>query len=189
MSTLRFGQRAKSIKLNVKVNQQRSVAELEMLVAQLQRDLNKLRFYTRRLEEELRLARGADFDLDAFRKRIMLDYREEGEEPSSPSTPSTPTKSALMSPPTSAPGTPMSPRGASSFSGLVPPSPGVDYLDPMALAESRLAYEKMKQQLEFKIQDLTDEVKMLKDNASGASQHLIAFLMDTFSIDLTFFLK
>ena len=41
LSTLRFGQRAKSIKTKVKVNEQKSVAELEQLVDMLRADLGK----------------------------------------------------------------------------------------------------------------------------------------------------
>jgi predicted nucleic acid-binding Zn-ribbon protein len=174
VGTLRFGQRAKSIKLNVKVNQQRSVAELEMIVAQLQKDLSRLRYYSKRLEDELRSLRGADFDLEAFRKRIMSEFREESDSDAS-STPATPTKASTGSA-LSAPGTPMSPHGAMSPLP-VPPSPGLDYyLDPMAMAETKLAFEKTKQQLEFKIQDLQDEVSQLKEKASEGSRDVVLAL-------------
>jgi kinesin family protein 5 len=50
ISTLKFGQRAKQIKNAVKINRQRSVAELEAIVAQLTAERDSLRAYVSLLE-------------------------------------------------------------------------------------------------------------------------------------------
>ena len=53
LSTLRFGQRAKTIKTQVKKNEQRSAEELARLLEKLQRDMAELRGYVSALEKKL----------------------------------------------------------------------------------------------------------------------------------------
>jgi kinesin family protein 5 len=53
LSTLRFGQRAKTIKTRVKANEQRSAEELAKIVEKLQVELAQLRGYTAALESKL----------------------------------------------------------------------------------------------------------------------------------------
>jgi len=64
ISTLKFGQRAKQIKNAVKINRQRSVAELEAIVARLTSELDQLRAYISLLEPLL-----PDTDLVALREQ------------------------------------------------------------------------------------------------------------------------
>lgn len=71
ISTLRFGQRAKSIKNKVRVNQQRSVQELELIILKLSADLKMFQQYARLLEAEIEGFRGKDYDLDALRKTLL----------------------------------------------------------------------------------------------------------------------
>eukprot|EP01052_Picozoa_sp_SAG31_P016724 SAG31_NODE_1119_length_9813_cov_49.321289_1_plen_522_part_00 len=56
MSTLRFGQRAKTIKTVVKMNEQKSAEELEAIVNHLRAELAKLQAYANLLEEKLKAA-------------------------------------------------------------------------------------------------------------------------------------
>ena len=70
ISTLKFGQRAKTIKNIARINQQRSVAELELIISRLTKEMNALRAYIKELEREL-VARDPSFDLEAIRKKVM----------------------------------------------------------------------------------------------------------------------
>jgi kinesin family protein 5 len=73
ISTLRFGQRAKSIKNKAKINQERSVAELEAIIEKMRAEITKLRAYNEALERELVSSKGSDFNIDEFRKKLMGD--------------------------------------------------------------------------------------------------------------------
>eukprot|EP00029_Vermamoeba_vermiformis_P007434 TRINITY_DN321_c0_g1_i1.p1 TRINITY_DN321_c0_g1~~TRINITY_DN321_c0_g1_i1.p1 ORF type:complete len:1029 (+),score=352.71 TRINITY_DN321_c0_g1_i1:163-3249(+) len=73
ISTLRFGQRAKSIKNKAKINQERSVAELEAIIDKMRVEITKLRAYNEALERELVASKGSDFNIDEFRKKLMGD--------------------------------------------------------------------------------------------------------------------
>jgi kinesin family protein 5 len=73
ISTLRFGQRAKSIKNKAKINQERSVAELEAIIEKMRAEITKLRAYNEALERELVASKGSDFNIDEFRKKLMGD--------------------------------------------------------------------------------------------------------------------
>jgi hypothetical protein len=53
MSTLRFGQRAKTIKTQVKCNEQKSAEELEAIVTHLRKELEKVQAYAAALEAKL----------------------------------------------------------------------------------------------------------------------------------------
>lgn len=53
LSTLRFGASAKAIKNIVTINRKRSIEELEALVKNLQKELNSLRKYSKKLEKQI----------------------------------------------------------------------------------------------------------------------------------------
>lgn len=70
VSTLRFGQRAKAIKNKVKINAQRSVAELEIIVKKLTKEVKVLKKYANRLEIELGKLKVEGLDLEAIKRSI-----------------------------------------------------------------------------------------------------------------------
>jgi uncharacterized protein (UPF0335 family) len=108
------------IKNNVKVNAQRSVAELEMIISQLNRDMSRLKRYLKHLENALVEAKGDGFDVEMFRKAFYATLKDEAEadgengedngngEPRTPSK-SSPASSGGPSTPTTPRATPMSP--------------------------------------------------------------------------------
>eukprot|EP01122_Echinamoeba_exundans_P010681 TRINITY_DN404_c0_g1_i1.p1 TRINITY_DN404_c0_g1~~TRINITY_DN404_c0_g1_i1.p1 ORF type:complete len:567 (-),score=86.52 TRINITY_DN404_c0_g1_i1:92-1792(-) len=120
ISTLRFGQRAKTIKNKVRVNQQRSVQELELIIQKLTADLKMFQQYARLLEAEIEQLRGSNYDLDGLRKRLLAKASQfahnsdigEGNSSSN----STPTKGASSEsrPQSPDPSLALSPRGKSS---------------------------------------------------------------------------
>ena len=75
ISTLKFGQRAKTIKNNVHVNQQRSVKELEAIIDNLTRELAYLKLYSEHLERDL-LKLDPAYDLAGLRKRLATQQAE-----------------------------------------------------------------------------------------------------------------
>lgn len=75
ISTLKFGQRAKTIKNQVHVNQQRSVKELEAIIDNLTRELTYLKLYSEHLERDL-LKLDPSYDLAALRKRLAAQQAE-----------------------------------------------------------------------------------------------------------------
>jgi uncharacterized protein (UPF0335 family) len=113
------------IKNNVKVNAQRSVAELEMIISQLSRDMSRLKRYVKHLETALASASGDGFDIEVFRKAFYATIREEhtDEEESSDSItseePRTPAKGGSPVAGSSAPSTPTLSRNQ------IPTSPAV----------------------------------------------------------------
>eukprot|EP01088_Endostelium_zonatum_P014202 TRINITY_DN3010_c2_g1_i1.p1 TRINITY_DN3010_c2_g1~~TRINITY_DN3010_c2_g1_i1.p1 ORF type:complete len:801 (+),score=190.25 TRINITY_DN3010_c2_g1_i1:45-2447(+) len=78
VSTLRFGSRVKSIKNAVKVNQQRSVAELERLLEKMKVELIALRQYANALEVEVKKwhAEGKGWDAHSIRPRGLTESLE-----------------------------------------------------------------------------------------------------------------
>ena len=215
ISTLRFGQRAKSIKNQVKINAHRSVTELELIVTKLQAEVTRLRAYTRTLEQELvtRLP-NETIDLQALQEKAWKTIKPEGSEKtekmdvktkhSSSSTTSssaqtllppvahqsTPTRSkrALSGSTDSNPVLAPAPRprsradseridhSSSPSSSLTfltdsvsdgtrsPPSEAdSDFWAPMNLVEAQIAYDRMKEELEFKLQDALEELAQAKD--------------------------
>ena len=69
VSTLKFGQRAKTIKNKVSINQQRSVAELNAIITKLQQELDSLRRYANILERDI-VTRDPKYDLDKARQDV-----------------------------------------------------------------------------------------------------------------------
>lgn len=213
ISTLRFGQRAKAIKNQVKINAHRSVQELEMIVTKLQAEVSRLRAYTRTLEQELitRLP-NETVDLQALQEKAWKTLKPEGEQKTEksdakprPSTSHAPSANTL-SPAVTIHATPT--RGKRALSGSMdsaqmlapaprprsradservehssspssslsfltdsvsdgtrsPPSESdSDFWAPMNLVEAQIAYDRMKEELEFKLQDALEELAMAKD--------------------------
>ena len=78
VSTLRFGQRAKSIKNKVKINAQRSVAELELIVKKLTKEVKVLKKYSTRLEQELNKLHVEGLDLEAIKRQLFEEAAAAG---------------------------------------------------------------------------------------------------------------
>lgn len=62
--------RAKSLKNKVTINQQKSVAELNAIIAKLTAELESLRRYAARLEKDL-LLRDPKYDLNKVREEVL----------------------------------------------------------------------------------------------------------------------
>jgi kinesin family protein 5 len=219
ISTLRFGQRAKSIKNKVKINQERSVAELEAIIEKLTAELTRLRQYNEALERELVAAKGGDFNIETFRKKILGELARKQQQQQTPT--SNESKSEVASPlketQTSALEAPLLPVAAASSAhnfnntnnnnnnnlGDIPmptavktkdvndlsstneinsprppaatPSPSLEdenIYDPMSIAEAQVAYDKLKEEMEMQVQDLTDELNSLKEEHEQRNQLL-----------------
>jgi kinesin family protein 5 len=222
ISTLRFGQRAKSIKNQVKINAHRSVAELELIVSKLQAEVGRLRAYSKVLEQELTTRLPADtVDLKSLQEKAWKTIKDESTESTLKPTVSltAPYKASLQAstssspspsnhPSTLAPEKPTN-RGKRSLSNsadvLSPmaqsaarkrsdsehhdtmsiqssPSPSLSFLTsdtasdsghsedsdfwtPMNLVEAQLAYDRMKEDLEFKLQDALEDLAAARDEA------------------------
>ena len=228
ISTLRFGQRAKSIRNQVKINAHRSVAELELIVQKLQSEVSRLRAYSKTLEQELvTKCPNETIDFQALQEKAWLTLKpSENGEPSRPvpssSSRASPTlvhpnhhlsvpgssnsgaipnttrshramsgsgetpssgiqrpRSATDSEPPSSSSSP-SPLSASlSFLPTIdgasdgtrsPPSEDSDFWAPMSLVEAQLAYDRMKEEYEFKLQDALDELAQARDE-NGIEEH------------------
>jgi hypothetical protein len=266
ISTLRFGQRAKSIKNQVKINAHRSVTELELIITKLQSEVSRLRAYSKTLEQELitRLP-GETIDLQSIQEKAWKSMQSNGETSNSSSAASNqrgttsfmsnrnnlsvPNATFQSSTSTSTANTTRSKRALSGShdspllsknaviggivnnssninngnGGLVgrprsdsdqslnldssssssshshshspssslsflssqqhsgqndgisdgtrsPPSEDSDFWAPMNLVEAQLAYDKMKEEMEFKLQDALDELAQAKDE-NGIEQH------------------
>jgi hypothetical protein len=70
ISTLKFGQRAKTIKNSVSVNKQRSVEELNAIIIKLNKELAVLKEYVTILENELKGVKGPDWDIGTLRRKV-----------------------------------------------------------------------------------------------------------------------
>lgn len=214
ISTLRFGQRAKSIKNQVKINAHRSVTELEMIVTKLQAEVTRLRAYSKTLEQELTTrCPNETIDFQALQEKAWKNLKGENSENAKSSTAHSssaagPTSFAgtqsLTPPVPSVQGATRSKRAlsgsqdsnlsaplprpraradsdrmefsaspSSSLSFLTdsisdgtrsPPSEAdSDFWTPMNLVEAQIAYDKMKEEMEFKLQDALEELAQAKD--------------------------
>eukprot|EP01116_Phalansterium_solitarium_P019056 TRINITY_DN5222_c0_g1_i2.p1 TRINITY_DN5222_c0_g1~~TRINITY_DN5222_c0_g1_i2.p1 ORF type:complete len:836 (+),score=380.20 TRINITY_DN5222_c0_g1_i2:131-2638(+) len=72
ISTLKFGQRAKTIKNSVTVNKQRSMAEMNAIISRLTLEIDSLKRYVSVLEKELLGSKGAGFDFALLRSQVSL---------------------------------------------------------------------------------------------------------------------
>lgn len=197
ISTLKFGQRAKTIKNSVHINQQRSVKELEAIIDNLTRELTYLKLYSEHLERDL-LKLDPSYDFAALRKKLAAQQAEKhaAEQAASRTDTyddeSTETSTTLSTddasthddennasdddlPATqsvlSVPATPQ--RGAAPIS--VPGTPQVHFdasYDPMALAEAQLQIQQMRERYQMQLMDLKDEVSRLTSENKESEESL-----------------
>lgn len=185
VSTLRFGQRAKTIKNKAKINQQRSIEELELIVKKLTRELQLVKRYARRLEDELKTSKGEDFDIETLRKSIYDEIKRTSdivlpkEEPKKVETPTkqlvftedmtTPTRSTSDKPNNDR----TTPRSLSKtllslMDDDIPESPRHDTSsnedeEYISFLDHELEMTRFKESVSIKIQDLNDEIVSLKE--------------------------
>lgn len=199
ISTLKFGQRAKTIKNQVHVNQQRSVKELEAIIENLTRELAYLKLYSEHLERDL-LRLDPAYDLAALRKKLAAQLAEKAqaeaaakEQPyiddessdTATTTSTLETTSAdgdqddLSDAPdgTSSPSKPTiaTPARSGAAMNTVPGTPQVHFdasYDPMALAEAQLQIQQMKERYELRLMDLKDEVSRLTSEYKESEESL-----------------
>lgn len=199
ISTLKFGQRAKTIKNNVHINQQRSVKELEAIIDNLTRELTYLKLYSEHLERDL-LKLDPAYDLAALRKRLATQQAEkqaaelaaqrtdtyDDESTETSTTLSTDGDSETATNAThdddnvsddehhavlSVPATPQ--RAAAPIS--MPGTPQVHFdasYDPMALAEAQLQIQQMRERYQMQLLDLKDEVSRLTSENKESEESL-----------------
>lgn len=137
VSTCQFGARAKTIKNQAKVNQQKSVAELMALVEQLTKELNALQNYARVLEKQIAYMKSPDYDPS---KPLPADLLVES-------------PSALTEKPVTASGS----TDEVKASSVMASNAGVMF-DPLAIAEQRVQMDRMKEQFNCDIDKLKDEL-------------------------------
>jgi kinesin family protein 5 len=202
ISTLKFGQRAKTIKNNVHVNQQRSVKELEAIIDNLTRELAYLKLYSEHLERDL-LKLDPAYDLAALRKRLAAQQAEkqaqaeaaaraensyiDDESTDTATTTSTDndddelsqTSAGEISSNLDGVSTPakLASGSTSSRRSETPsvPSPTVHFdasYDPMALAEAQLQIQQMRERYELRMMDLKDEVSRLTSENRESEESL-----------------
>ena len=83
LSTLRFGQRAKTIKTTVSAQVHRSVEELNAIIRQLQKEITSLRRYIQVLEKTLQ-SKDSSIDMQALKKRVRSPTLDGNASPLSP---------------------------------------------------------------------------------------------------------
>ena len=196
ISTLKFGQRAKTIKNNVHVNQQRSVKELEAIIDNLTRELAYLKLYSEHLERDL-LKLDPAYDLAALRKRLATQQAEkaqaeaaarepaydderdsdtattastDGDNDDNKSDDGLEVDSAALHASKLA-----TPAKALRAESPMPGTPQVHFdasYDPMALAEAQLQIQQMRERYELRLMDLKDEVSRLTSENKESEESL-----------------
>lgn len=96
ISTLRFGTRAKSIKNAAKINQERSVAELKLLLVNSEKEIAKLHSTITVLQEEVNILKGGGTPLPRPQSTGNLESLNTNSTPGSVSTPSSPSPSSKL---------------------------------------------------------------------------------------------
>eukprot|EP01102_Stenamoeba_stenopodia_P019656 TRINITY_DN7471_c0_g1_i1.p1 TRINITY_DN7471_c0_g1~~TRINITY_DN7471_c0_g1_i1.p1 ORF type:complete len:934 (-),score=240.86 TRINITY_DN7471_c0_g1_i1:200-3001(-) len=136
VSTCQFGARAKTIKNQAKVNQQKSVAELMALVEQLTKELSALQNYAKILEKQIAYMKSPEYD------------------PTKPLPPEllVESPSALTEKPVTASSSSDAVKSSTS------PAEAAVMFDPLALAEQRVQMDRMKEQFNCDIDKLKDEL-------------------------------
>ena len=151
ISTLRFGARAKMIENEVKINKQRSAAELEAIVDRLTAQLDALRAYVQLLEAAL-TERDPAFDFEALRAQ-SLQLAEANREKA---------KAAGGGAPSSAP------AGSSSSSSSSVPLGSSPIVSPFGVgsggdAAASLASEKEMEALRLQMADVTEDLAATRE--------------------------
>lgn len=168
ISTLRFGQRAKTIKNSVQVNKQRSVEELNEIIAMLRKEVKALKRYAIFLESEMRKLKGSDWAPPSVIPRAV------------PASPASSARSVSGSGPAASPYKPSTPSSARSLGGAGTPSRASlmmgsnrrdsedlgdeaggmsDMLDPVRVAEMRVEMKKLLMASSVQIEQLQDDLK------------------------------
>lgn len=151
ISTLKFGQRAKSIKNSVKINQQRSVKELEQIIETLSNELALLRGYSEKLESTI-LSKDNNFDIDSLKKRAhSLHKGLNNQEPNK--LPSTPTKDFVFA-------EPMSPLGMSQQQLFSTYNPSALNEVKNKISDMSEKYQKELDQYRSQVDKLREDVKL-----------------------------
>jgi kinesin family protein 5 len=189
ISTLKFGQRAKSLKNRVTINQQKSVAELNAIIAKLTAELESLRRYAAKLEKDI-LLRDPKYDLNKVREECRKEAQAllEGDDEQQQTRDVTVTDDKENKE-----GGEISPRPtATSQQQTVNPSlnsgpnesetsaakSATNFLssyNPMALVEAQVLLEQTKERTRLEIQDLKDEINSLKDDLQQRETQITNF--------------
>eukprot|EP01132_Coremiostelium_polycephalum_P002820 gene2820-3505_t len=126
ISTLRFGARAKTIKNLVKVNQQKSAAELQIIVNALTKELSSLKIYSISLENLITYMKSPNYVPGVIPKELEPQSLQEVTASSQPSTPSSNNTlpSGISTPP------PSKSKMARHSVSLTPSTPSSPYTPP-----------------------------------------------------------
>jgi hypothetical protein len=196
VSTLKFGQRAKMIKNAVKLNRQRSVAELEAIVEQLTSELDTLRAYVTLLEQAVTAA-NPGIDLAALRRdagalaaanaranaSAAANARKPGSAAGVASAPPTAAAAASTSLalPAAAAAEPASPRDGES-AGTVEASVAFSEIDSMLKASTlgggidgaamRVKIDALRERMQLRIDDLSEDLTTAREERDGAKEEL-----------------
>jgi hypothetical protein len=155
--------RAKTIKNSVQVNKQRSVEELNEIIAVLRKEVKALKRYAIFLESEMRKLKGSDWAPPNVIPRMVpaSPAARSGGSTASPYKPSTPSSARSMG----GAGTPsraslMGANRRESEDMDDPSSLGVsDMLDPVRVAEMRVEMKKLLMASSVQIEQLQDDLK------------------------------
>src|SRR3989338_6816592 len=154
VGTLRFAQRAKTIKNNATINQKRSIEELQAIVAKLTEEINQLTRYISVLERELSTANPA----------INIATLRQSSIPSSPASNSS--SSSRLSGWVSL--SPSNTGSSSSSSSQVSSLLGSDE----TLISLKVKYDRLKADLDSQIQQLNEEVESSVSEKSSLEQQV-----------------
>jgi hypothetical protein len=195
VSTLKFGQRAKMIKNAVKLNRQRSVAELEAIVEQLTSELDTLRAYVTLLEQALSAANpGIDLAqlrqdagaLAAANARAALNSAANARKPGTSASGGVAASASQLAVPSGmvspGPGSgPPSPRGDSA--GTAEASSAFSDIDTLLKAATlgggidgaamRVKIDALRERMQLRIDDLSEDLASAHEERDGAKAELV----------------
>eukprot|EP01028_Stygiella_incarcerata_P002469 TRINITY_DN1462_c0_g1_i1.p1 TRINITY_DN1462_c0_g1~~TRINITY_DN1462_c0_g1_i1.p1 ORF type:complete len:1090 (-),score=371.85 TRINITY_DN1462_c0_g1_i1:233-3502(-) len=193
ISTLKFGSRAKKIKNNVKMNAQKSAAELQRLVDKLKAELTSLRKYCKGLEMQVEWMSSDEYIKGMeVPKEIQLlieggssaepseTTAGEGEQPSSPSKSSAPKKDGDLPRPSPSPDAIAGSEEMHAVEEDVDnpdevnnPSLRTDYSSVKTISDIELELENQKRTAEAEIANLTSDIKELKEKDEEKEKELL----------------
>lgn len=170
ISTLQFGQRAKTIKNKVTVNRQLSVAELEAELRGIQKEYNACKVYSTKLESQIAWMRSPDYDANKPMPAHLVATK-----------PATTTVSSASRGTTSASRSPHSDHDdedddsfdSSSHSHI--DSEDEELLDgseAIAIAETKLELQKLRDEIDMDVSMLKDEILTLQARLEDKKQLL-----------------
>jgi kinesin family protein 5 len=145
VSTLKFGQRAKSIKLSVKVNSVKSAKELQIIVDKLNAQIKQLRIQNKNLLKTIELMKqGKEIPADLLQATSNLDAIPSGEESGENAEKEEDDEG----------------EGSSSSSGGT-----TSKLDPMEVAEMQVMLEQLKAKHKDELERMNEDIEeILSDN-------------------------